>query len=180
MTTPGFLQRLSQALALLTGRAAEAEPEDKDVLSLRSRIQTLKMDLEERDQKIARMRQEFAHLQSQAATDRAGAGSAELAGLAKRLAPILSQLPTLRALHESGKEVRTTDLFTLFAKLEKQLAETGLQPVGTVGETCPFDPRFHQRMSGSDVNDGVQVRVRFIGYRFQETVLLKAMVSKED
>ena len=138
------------------------------------------MDLEDRDQKIARMRQEFEQLQSRAASDRAGAGSAELAALAKRLAPLLSQLPTLRALHESGKEVRTADLFTLFAKLEKLLAETGLTPVGAVGEICPFDPRYHQRMSGSDVGDGVPVRVRFVGYRFQEAVLLKAMVSRED
>ena len=64
--------------------------------------------------------------------------------------------------------------------LEKLLAETGLTPVGAVGEICPFDPRYHQRMSGSDVGDGVPVRVRFVGYRFQEAVLLKAMVSRED
>lgn len=180
MTALELFRRLRQALTVLTTRAAEPEPEDQDILSLRSRLQSLKMDLEERDQKMARMRQEFEQLQSRAASDRAGAGSAELAGLAKRLAPILSQLPTLRALHESGKEVRTADLFTLFAKLEKLLADTGLTPLGTVGETCPFDSRFHQRMSGSDVGDGSPVRIRFVGYRFQEAVLLKAMVSKED
>ena len=63
---------------------------------------------------------------------------------------------------------------------EQLLAEAGLVRVGEVGTQEPFDTRRHQRMSGADLTDGKPVTVRFVGYRLGETVLLKAMVSRQD
>jgi molecular chaperone GrpE (heat shock protein) len=66
----------------------------------------------------------------------------------------------------------------LFGKVEAGLRESGLERIGTVGDTCGFDTRLHQRMSGADVADGDAVVVRFVGYRLRGSILLKAMVSR--
>ena len=186
MPTPPntFFDRIKQALALMAGTDSDnaspsPTPSADDRLTLSSRIQALEMDLEERDRQIAKMRQDFEIQRQQAESDRSGAGAAELTALAKRLAPYLCQIPTMRSLNDEGKEVRAADLFTLFGKLEKVLAEAKIRAIGTVGDVAPFDPRLHQRMSGSDISDGNLVRVRFVGYFFGDTILTKAMVSRE-
>ena len=68
----------------------------------------------------------------------------------------------------------------LFGKIEKIFQEAGLEPMGKVDESLPFDPRLHQRMSGGELREGDQVRVRFVGYRFGENIVTKAMVSRRE
>jgi len=191
MTTEktNFLARLQQAIAVLSGATATesttspantAVPLPDDPTGLKSRIRALELDIEERDARIRNMQQEFDQLRRQAEADRTNAGAAELEALARRLAPVLSQAPTMRAMHAEGKEVRAADLLKLFEKVERILQEAGLEPIGAVGERTRFDTRLHQRMSGGDVSDGNNVRVRFVGYRFKETILTKAMVGREE
>lgn len=185
MTTEknGFLSRLQQAVVVLCGTAAPeiaAAPLPDDPTGLKSRIRALELDIEERDARIRNMQQEFDQLRRQAEADKTNAGVAELESLAKRLAPVLSQAPTMRAMHAEGKEIRAADLLKLFEKVERILQEAGITPIGTVGESARFDTRLHQRMSGGDVSDGANVRVRFVGYRFKETILTKAMVGREE
>lgn len=144
----------------------------------RNRTAGLELDLRERDAELARVRGEYERLRTQAETDRAAAAGAGLDALARRLAPLLSQLATIQALAEGGRSLRIDDVLKLFAKVERVLGEAGLTRIGAVGEQTRFDTRVHQRMSGADVDDGNPVSVRFVGYRLGETILLKAMVSR--
>lgn len=171
-TTPTHsTSRLAAAWQVLRGAAADAgDP--------RIRIAALELDLREREAELERVRAEYARLGGQAERDRAGAASEGLADLAKRLAPLLSQLATMESLAAAGRELRAPDILKLFGKVEAVLAEAGLSRIGTVGEQAPFDTRLHQRLSGLDVDDGQPVTVRFVGYRLRETILLKAMVSR--
>jgi molecular chaperone GrpE (heat shock protein) len=186
MTTKqnGFFSRLCQAAAALGGSpepesAAGTTPPDEPS-RLKSHIRTLELDIEERETRIKTMQKEFDHFSRQAERDREGAGSAEIQALAKRLAPILSQVPTMRAMHAEGAPVRQEDLLRLFEKVERILQETGLTPIGQVGESVRFDSRLHQRMSGGDLSDGGTVQVRFVGYHINDVILTKALVSRED
>ena len=144
----------------------------------RARAVALEMDLRDRDAEIARLRQEYERLQAEAERGRAGAAAAGFQALAKRLAPLLSQLATMQALAETGREVRAADVLKLFAKVEQVLADAGMTRIGAPGEETVFDTRQHQRMSGGDVDDGDPITVRFVGYRLGETMLAKAMVSR--
>jgi len=145
-----------------------------------TRAATLELDLRDRDQEIRRLRQEYDRLQEQAERQQTGAAAVGFEALARRLAPLLSQLATMQALAAAGRTLRSEDILKLFGKVEGVLAEAGLVRVGEVGAEEPFDTRRHQRLSGADLGDGDPVTVRFVGYRLGETVLLKAMVSRQD
>jgi molecular chaperone GrpE (heat shock protein) len=174
MTAPTnhWPSRLSAAWQALRG-APPPEPGDP-----RARIAALELDLRARDAELNRVRAEYERLGGQAERERAGAAAAGLGALARHLAPLLSQLATIQALAEGGREVRVQDILKLFGKVESVLAEAGLARIGTVGEQVPFDTRLHQRLSGADVADDAAVAVRFVGYRLGETILLKALVSR--
>lgn len=167
--TNDFASRLRAALDALAGNA----PED-----LRNRVASLELDLRQKDDEIAALREEYERLRERGEHERDSAASAGFDVLARRLAPLLSQLATMEALAGSERGPRLEDVFKLFDMLEKALAENGLSRIGAVGEETTFDTRCHQRVGGAEVEDGDRIRVRFVGYRLGEAVLLKAMVSR--
>lgn len=163
--------RLRAALGVLAGNA----PED-----LRNRVAALELDLRQKDDEIAALREEYERLRQQGERERNSAASAGFDALMRRLAPLLSQLATMESMAGGERAPRIEDVFRLFDMLERVLAEGGLARIGTVGEETAFDTRRHQRLGGTEVDDGDRIRVRFAGYRLGEAVLLKAMVSRAD
>lgn len=183
----GWASRLAAAWQVMTGSASASGVADQagrsdhpeaPAADPRNRIAALELDLRERDAQLARVREEYERLRTQAERERAGAANAGFDALARRLAPLLSQLATMQALAEGERPLRAEDVLKLFAKVEHVLAEAGLARIGAVGEQVAFDTRVHQRMSGADVRDGDPVTLRFVGYRLGEAILLKAMVSR--
>jgi molecular chaperone GrpE (heat shock protein) len=170
-STATWKQRVASAwVALIAPRADPADPQARNAV--------LELDLQQRDAEIDRLRAEYRRLADQAEQARAGAATAGFETLARRLAPLLSQLATMQALAANGRDVRAPDVLTLFGKLDAMLADgVGLSRIGTVGEQAGFDTRLHQLLSGMDVDDGDPVTVRFVGYRLGESILTKAMVS---
>lgn len=171
MTAQGnnLMARLRAALGMLAGNA----PED-----LRNRVASLELDLRQKDDEIAALREEYERLRQQGQRERGSAASAGFDALARRLAPLLSQLATMEAMAGGERAPRLEDVLKLAGMLEHVLTENGLMRIGTVGEETAFDARWHQRIGGGEVDDGDSIRVRFIGYRMGENVLLKAMVSR--
>lgn len=185
-------QRVKAAWAALTGQsgasctiqlasvpAPQPQPQPPSPPSeLERELARLRLDLQRRDAEAATLRAEFSRQEGQAVSATAAAGREALAELCRALAPTLSQLATLRHMAESGREVRAGDALKLCGKVEQALLERGLARIGEVGAASPFDPSLHQRMSGGDVRDGDQVRVRFVGYRFANGAPVKALVSR--
>ncbi len=171
--TTGWMARIRTACVALCGSG------DRRARDPGARAAALELDLRERDSDIRRLRQEYERSAQQAQREQAGAAAAGVDALARSLAPLFSQLATLQARSDSGRAVRAEDLLKLLSKVEVGLRDSGLERLGTVGDTCEFDTRLHQRMSGADVADGDAVVVRFVGYRLRGDVLLKAMVSRK-
>ncbi|MBF0423376.1 MAG: nucleotide exchange factor GrpE [Magnetococcales bacterium] len=146
----------------------------------RNRIITLEMDLRDRDEEIVRLRQEYERLREQSERKQDAAVTSGLHNLMRHLAPLLSQLATMQALVEAGREMRTGDVLKLFSKVERVLAEAGMARIGFVGEETLFDSVSHQRLSGMDISNGDPVIIRFVGYRLGESVLAKAMISTRE
>jgi molecular chaperone GrpE (heat shock protein) len=145
---------------------------------MRNRVASLELDLRQKDGEIAALREEYERLREQGIRERDSAASAGFDALARRLAPLLAQLTTMESLAGGERAPRLKDVFRLFGMLEKVLAEEGLARIGAVGEEAAFDARWHQRIGGAEVDDGDRIRVRFVGYRMGENVLLKAMASR--
>jgi len=171
--TTGWMARIRTACVALFGSG------DRRARDPAARAAALQLDLRERDNDIRRLRREYERSAQQAQRGQAGAVAAGVDGLARGLAPLFSQLATMQALADSGRAVRAEDVLKLLDKVEAGLRESGLERIGTVGDTCGFDTRLHQRMSGADVADGDAVVVRFVGYRLRGDILLKAMVSRK-
>lgn len=145
---------------------------------LGARIAELKLDLQDRDKEIKQLRQEYQLQREQSLRQNYEIANKGLENLVRQLAPPLSQLATMRVLANNERTpVRLEDLFKMCEKIDQILIKSGLIPIGQVGTIVNFDSRFHQRISGIDLNDGDQVVIRFIGYRLGETILLKAMVN---
>lgn len=174
--TNDLAARIGTAWRLLVGGGAPSA--GGAAADPRTRLAALELDLHGRDAELARVREEYERLRGQAERDKAGAAQAGLDALARRLAPLLSQLATMQALAQGERPVRAEDVLKLFGKVEQVLAQAGLERIGTVGARSAFDTRVHQRLSGADVRDGDAVTVRFVGYRLGESILLKAMVSR--
>lgn len=176
----GIGKRLNAAWQAIWGQ----EPAEKEIplspSDLAVELERGRLDLQDRESQLAKLRQEYARREEQAKAEAAEAGQKAMFSLGRKLGPLLSQLASIRSMSEAGREVRSKDVLILFGKIEKVLAEAGLWPIGQVGEGTVFDPRLHQRMSGGDVQEGDQVVVRFVGYKLGEEVVTKAMVSRLD
>ncbi len=148
-----------------------------DPAVLHSELATLRLELERRDKRIASMEAEYAALQLDKERAERGGDEATLARAFKPLVNTLSNWAMLEHWAAQGQAVETADLLRSLRDLEKQLGKSGLERIGQVGETCPFDPVLHQRMSGGSVAPNALVSLEMPGYRLGGRVLLKAMVS---
>ena len=147
---------------------------------LRSRIATLEMDVQQRDEQIAAMKREYASVET--ARDRAAAagGQEQSEKLLRKLCGPLSNLATLGAAVKAGKDVSAGDMADLVGDMQKALAGAGLQMIGEPGQATTFDTAAHQRMSGGGVHPGSAVVVRIPGFKLGDKVLQKAMVSGKE
>jgi len=167
----GLSGLLSGLLGMLR-RGRRADP--------RAQLAAVELDLRERDAELDRLRAEYDRLARASERARAEATEAGVAALAGRLARPLSQLATMQALCEAGREVRVGDVLKLAKGVEAALLENGVRRVGGLGEQVAFDPRLHQPLTQVELQPGLAVRIRFHGYRLGETVLLRAQVSPHD
>jgi len=172
----GYIHRL---FAAILGRDVSpgGGEETGDPARLQATIAALRLDIEERDERIAAMRREYEQLETSKERSTASAGEEELTVLMKKLSGPLSNIAVLRDAAAAGEDVKVDDLLHLLASLEKVLARAGLEVIGHSGEASHFDPAVHQRMSGGSVSDGIAVKIEVPGYRLGERVLQKALVS---
>jgi hypothetical protein len=90
-----------------------------------------------------------------------------------------AQLITQHYLHtEKGISVKPSDTFQITSRLVRDLEKAGLDPIGSPGQSLEFDPEFHTPLDASvELEIGSPVIVKFVGFRFQNTILLKAQVE---
>lgn len=137
----------------------------------------IRLDLEERNQRIASMQKEYETLEAARLRVASEASAEQEEKILKSLLRPLSNLATLMDLADSGSEVAVSDLVVLGRSLEKELARFGLERIGRTGEHTRFDPTLHQRMSGGTVAAGDDVAIAVPGFRLGPKVLTRAMVT---
>ncbi len=169
----GYWGRL---LSALLGKTKSMD----DTAGLQARIATLEMDLREQQERIGRMKKEYTSLDANSADAARHAGHREVEKMFQKLTGPLSNLLSLTALAEAGKDVQMQDLVQLIRSLEKALSRLGLEAIGQPGQDAVFDVQMHQRMSGGAVREGSPVTVQLPGFRLGDKILIKAMVSSKE
>ncbi len=175
-------QRLSAAWQALCGQAPQQEqgpPPDEAVLSLQSQVGGLNLDLQKAQDELARQRQRLAAQEEQQAALVTDTVAGRLEDIFTSLAGPLSQLRTQQALLEGGKEIAGRDVMALAKNFAQTLESAGLQAIGQTGGQMAFDSETAKPLSAkSQIEPGEMVTVKFIGYRFNNKVVRKAMVER--
>ena len=170
--------RLKSALAALAGTSPAPPPPDPGTPE--ATIAALRLDLDERDHRIAALLKEADEARDASRGDAESVATERMNKLLRRLAPLLAQADAMRHFATEGKPLHAEDAFMLMAKIEKSLAEEGVERIGEAGADAAFDQSLHQRLSGGDVRQGDPVRVRFVGFRQSGKILSKALVSRKE
>ena len=92
-----------------------------------------------------------------------------------QLEPFLRQWPTAvyAARHHN---LPLEHLLKVLSTWDVLLTHLGLETLGQVGETVPFDPAWQQPLAEETYKNGTPVSIRYVGYRRKEKLWLRAQV----
>lgn len=152
--------------------------DDEQVLNLKQEVQSVRLELAERNQLADKLKQELErqrHSESERITNAIQTQVEQL--LSDAAAPV-TQLLTQAHLLSQGKPVQAKDVLAVAKRLIRALEDSGLTLTGGVGETVSFDSNLHDLLSAStSLAPGVPVVVKFAGVSYQGKVIRKAGVE---
>jgi len=161
---------MKNLFSLFSHESQEEPPEhDVDQLAWESALKSLELEISDRDETIARLKNELARLhENQQLTTRSLTDSS-LKNLFEELSPQISQLQTQRYLVlDQGKPLPPRYIFTILAQMQDVLAKFGLEIADNVGEIVPFNPDHHTPLSLENrLSSGDSVVIRFAGLSFR-------------
>ena len=163
------------------GRKKQPPPSGDDrVLQLEREVQSLRLDIQERDRLIATLQGDLERLERQQQAQLEEAVSGALERLLSEAAGPAAQLATQAYLLEhEGKPVTARDILAVARRLLRVLEDEGLQLEGAIGQRVPFDPNRYELLGGDEAPvPGEPVVVRISGASYQGKVLRKASVEK--
>ncbi len=131
--------------------------------------------LRSREAEIEKLKQALA---DRAASREPAANDGHLT-LFRRFRSMLTQLPTIEAEVNNGANVQAGDVLAILSPLDEWLEESGIIPIGQVGEETGFDPTVHRAVGrgARSITAGDRINVKYVGYRLDSEVLTKAQVT---
>ena len=158
------------------------KPTDERVLDLERDLQRLRLELEEREQAVARLTEELERHRSGAGARVAESVQAQVERLLADGAGPVSQLHTQAHLLEvEGRPVQARDVLAVARRFVRLFEDAGLTLEGAVGERVTFDPDRHEPLSAAArIEPGRPVVVRFVGVAYQGQLLRKAGVEEAE
>jgi molecular chaperone GrpE (heat shock protein) len=149
-------------------------------LALEQQVQALRLDLEERDRRVAHLQLELdRQRRSEDARIRDAVAGHLRQLLAEAAAPAVQLLTQVHLVEVDGKPVPVQDVLTVARRLVHVLEEAGLTLTGHVGETVPFDANLHEPLRrDATLRAGQPVRVRFVGAAYRDQLLRRAGVDQ--
>lgn len=169
----GVLQRLF-------GTKPQQESSDSS-LALERTVQGLRLDLQERDLELERLRAELSQCKNNESARIAVSVQSALEALLVDAASPIAQLHTqAHLLHVEEKPVQAKDVLATAGQLVRLFEERGLTIEGQVGERVAFDPNCHTPLSSEEAPaPGSLVTIRIAGVSYRGKILRKAGVARE-
>lgn len=94
-----------------------------------------------------------------------------------QLQSLLTNYPSIHQMVGAKPELPAKNLISMFTPLDNLLKEWGYEQIGKPWEQVAYNPQIHQP-DNSDITEGEQVYVRFVGYQHQDKILCPAKVSR--
>ncbi|EPH96788.1 co-chaperone GrpE [Enterococcus faecalis 13-SD-W-01] len=143
-------------------------------------IQTLKMELDEMEDKFLRARAEIANMANRGKNEREQLQKYRSQDLAKKLLPAIDNLERALAADVSDEQGGSLKkgVEMVLESLNQALKEEGIEKIAAKGEV--FDPNLHQAVQTIPASDEIQpetiVEVLQEGYKLHDRVLRPTMV----
>lgn len=159
--------------------AETAQPAAYDFLMLQNELQSLRLELDSRDQTIADLKQQIERQRARQAEVIEETASARLERLFADVAAPVSQILTQADLLENqGKPLQAGDVLTVARRMIRALERHGLTIDSQPGQLSAYDPDRHVPLdAGRTPQPGDPVTVRFAGVTYQGKTLYKAVVE---
>ncbi len=154
------LQKLSQALQV----------------TIADLLKTFLENQEETPQTSATLQHEYQRLQSQLSQQRGDLWQEFQQTSLQTLEPWLLQWSAAAYAAQQNPQLTAVKLLPLMRPIEQLIQQWGITAIGTVGSEIPYDPQFHQLMSGK-AEPGELVKVRYVGYQQPDRLLHRVKVS---
>jgi len=156
------------------------KPASDQTLALERELQTLRLELAERDRMIATLKEDLERQRTRAGARMTEAMQAQIEQLLGDLAGPITQLLTQTYLLEvENQPVQAKAVLIIAKQLVRVLEEYGLTMRGEVGQTVMYDPDHHQPLSDKvSFTPGEPVTIRFAGIGYAGKIIRKAGVVK--
>jgi len=153
---------------------------DERLVDLERQVQTLRLDLEERERLIASLRDDLERLRRMQESRLEEALQVAMERLLTEAAAPTAQLLTQAHLVEKeGKPVRERDILAVARRLVRVLQDQGLVVESRIGEEAAFDPDRHELLGSDEAAvPGQKVVVRMPGVSYRGRILRRAGVEK--
>lgn len=174
-------KRLQRWFSTSEPQQTEASVRDtaSDTIGAERELQTMRMELEAREQRIAQLTQEVSRLRGRQDALIAETVSARLETLAAELAAPASQVRTQAYLLEAQHRlVQAQDVLAVAKRMVRALERNGVTFEGEIGAQETYDPNRHMPINAAAApRTGDPVTVRFSGVRYQGKMIQKAIVE---
>lgn len=129
---------------------------------------------------VDKLREEYVALERRQAEQAEALVHAERIAVFRRLQPVVTQLPAMRAALNDGADIPAGAVLDLLSPLDQMLEDFGFERIGEVGTQVAFDPTRHRvtGQGGKQVQPGLPVRVRYVGYLRHGEVICKAEAAR--
>ena len=154
-------------------------PPTVDDLAVQKELQSLRVELEARQQTIDHLKQETERLRSRQAQLVGETAQASLDALFGDLAGPAAQILTQADLLErQGKPVQARDVLSVARRMVRALERHGVSFEGEIGQQVAFDPDRHTPISADSApQPGQPVTVRFSGVVYKGRIIHKGVVE---
>ncbi len=160
--------------------SSKQEQQSDEIHEFQNEIQSLQMELTERDKIIAALQADLTRLRLQQDELQSAAVGQALEQYIKDIAPTAVQIYTQAYLLESQTRSVAAESIALAAvRLLHGLEPLGFQTIGEIGASVRFDPNLHMALSpDSEPGSGEPAVIRLVGIAFRGQVLRKAGVER--
>jgi transcriptional regulator with XRE-family HTH domain len=163
------LTKLSQALNVSVDELVIGFSDSTDNLKQNNQNDLLK--------RIAQLEHEYLFLQQQFEQQKESLKQEFQQESLQVLESLFVQLPTAARACRENPQLPAANILPLVLKpLERLQQQWGVETIASVGEEVSYDPQFHQLLDGT-AQPGQKVKVRYVGYRQGEKLLMRAKVS---
>jgi molecular chaperone GrpE (heat shock protein) len=155
-----------------------SEMEDQHLAS-QSKLQSLRLELEEIQQELAETRMELERQRNINQSNAKESTAFEMENFFRTISGPIAQINTQLYISEKGiKTVETRDIMRVAKHLLNLLQDYGLEITGEMGQKTTYNPDLHLVISRqADITPGDPVVIQFSGCTYQGQLIRKAGVA---